>query len=67
MHCRRPYTPDAETLRAMSVTDPRAHLKALYDTDGPDGVRARIRLGGIESRTALTPGDFNQLVDATRI
>ena len=57
-------------LRELRCTDggadPVALLKSLYDGSGPDGVRARVRLGGIESLTALGPGEFNTIVDQAR-
>src|SRR5688572_22202444 len=47
MHCRRPYTPEAETLRAMSVTDTEASTLTFYRAVGCDqcnhtGYRGRI-------------------------
>lgn len=34
MHCRRPYTPDAETLRAMNVSDAEAPMLTFYRAVG---------------------------------
>jgi type IV pilus assembly protein PilB len=47
MHCRRPYTPDAETLRAMSVTEMEAATLTFYRAVGCDqcnhtGYRGRV-------------------------
>jgi type IV pilus assembly protein PilB len=47
MHCRRPYTPDAETLRAMSVTEADAATLTFYHAVGCDhcnhtGYRGRV-------------------------
>jgi type IV pilus assembly protein PilB len=47
MHCRRPYTPDAETLRAMSVTEQEAATLTFYRAVGCDqcnhtGYRGRV-------------------------
>jgi hypothetical protein len=42
--------------------DPRVALKALYDSEGITGRDARLRLG-IESLSAVTPGEFNSMVD----
>src|SRR5688572_31330794 len=47
MHCRRPYTPEAETLRAMSVTDTEASTLTFYRAVGCDqcnqtGYRGRV-------------------------
>jgi type IV pilus assembly protein PilB len=46
-HCRRPYTPDAETLRAMSVSDAEAATLTFYRAVGCDqcnhtGYRGRV-------------------------
>ncbi len=46
-HCRRPYTPDADTLRAMSVTDEEAATLTFYRAVGCDhchhtGYRGRV-------------------------
>jgi type IV pilus assembly protein PilB len=47
MHCRRPYTPDGETLRAMSVTEQEAATLTFYRAVGCDqcnhtGYRGRV-------------------------
>ena len=47
MHCRRPYTPDAETLRAMSLTEAEASAVTFYRAVGCDqcnqtGYRGRV-------------------------
>ena len=47
MHCRRPYTPDAETLRAMSVSEAEAATITFYRAVGCDqcnqtGYRGRV-------------------------
>ena len=47
MHCRRPYTPDAETLRAMSVSDAEAATITFYGAVGCEhcnqtGYRGRV-------------------------
>jgi type IV pilus assembly protein PilB len=47
MHCRRPYTPDAETLRAMSVSDAEASTLTFYRAVGCEhcnhtGYRGRV-------------------------
>jgi type IV pilus assembly protein PilB len=47
MHCRRPYTPDAETLRAMSISDSEASTQTFYRAVGCDqcnhtGYRGRV-------------------------
>ena len=47
MHCRRPYTPDPETLRAMSVTETEAAILTFYRAVGCDqcshtGYRGRV-------------------------
>ena len=47
MHCRRPYTPDAETLRAMSVTETEAATLTFYRAVGCEqcnhtGYRGRV-------------------------
>jgi type II secretory ATPase GspE/PulE/Tfp pilus assembly ATPase PilB-like protein len=47
MHCRRPYTPDAETLRAMSVSETEASTITFYRAVGCDqcnntGYRGRV-------------------------
>ena len=47
MHCRRPYTPDAETLRAMSVSESEAATLTFYHAVGCDhcnhtGYRGRV-------------------------
>ena len=47
MHCRRPYTPDAETLRAMSVSEAEAATITFYHAVGCDqcnqtGYRGRV-------------------------
>jgi type IV pilus assembly protein PilB len=47
MHCRRPYTPDAETLRAMSVSETEAATLTFYRAVGCDqcnhtGYRGRV-------------------------
>jgi type IV pilus assembly protein PilB len=47
MHCRRPYVPDAETLRAMSVTEAEAAGITFYRAVGCDhcnqtGYRGRV-------------------------
>ena len=36
MHCRRPYTPDQETLRAMSITEAEAGTLTFYRAVGCD-------------------------------
>ncbi len=46
-HCRRPYTPDADTLRAMSITDAEAATLTFYRAVGCDhchhtGYRGRV-------------------------
>ena len=46
-HCRRPYTPDPETLRAMSVTEAEAATITFYHAVGCDhcnqtGYRGRV-------------------------
>jgi type IV pilus assembly protein PilB len=46
-HCRRPYTPDSETLRAMSVSDAEAGTLTFYRAVGCDqcnhtGYRGRV-------------------------
>jgi type IV pilus assembly protein PilB len=46
-HCRRPYTPDPETLRAMSVTEAEAGTTTFYRAVGCDqcnhtGYRGRV-------------------------
>jgi type II secretory ATPase GspE/PulE/Tfp pilus assembly ATPase PilB-like protein len=46
-HCRRPYTPDPETLRAMSVTEQEASTLTFYRAVGCDqcnetGYRGRV-------------------------
>jgi type IV pilus assembly protein PilB len=46
-HCRRPYTPDGETLRAMSVTEAEAARQTFYRAVGCDqcnhtGYRGRV-------------------------
>ena len=47
MHCRRPYTPDPETLRAMSVSETEADTLTFYRAVGCDqcnhtGYRGRV-------------------------
>ena len=47
MHCRRPYTPDAETLRAMSVSEVEASTLTFYRAVGCEqcnhtGYRGRV-------------------------
>ncbi len=47
MQCRRPYTPDSETLRAMSVSEPEAATLTFYRAVGCDqcnhtGYRGRV-------------------------
>jgi type IV pilus assembly protein PilB len=47
MHCRRPYTPDAETLRAMSVSETEAATLTFYRAVGCEqcnhtGYRGRV-------------------------
>jgi hypothetical protein len=47
MHCRRPYTPDPETLRAMSITETEAGQITFYRAVGCDqcnhtGYRGRV-------------------------
>ena len=47
MHCRRPYTPDPETLRAMSVSDAEAATITFYRAVGCEhcnhtGYRGRV-------------------------
>jgi type IV pilus assembly protein PilB len=47
MHCRRPYTPDTETLRAMSVSETEAATITFYRAVGCDqcnqtGYRGRV-------------------------
>ena len=47
MHCKRPYTPDAETLRAMSVTEAEAATLTFYRAVGCEqcnhtGYRGRV-------------------------
>jgi type IV pilus assembly protein PilB len=47
MHCRRPYTPDAETLRAMSIGETEASTLTFYRAVGCDqcnhtGYRGRV-------------------------
>jgi hypothetical protein len=46
-HCKRPYTPDAETLRAMNVTEAEAATQTFYRAVGCDhcnhtGYRGRV-------------------------
>jgi len=46
-HCKRPYTPDPETLRAMSVSEPEAATLTFYRALGCDhcnhtGYRGRV-------------------------
>ena len=47
MHCRRPYTPDTETLRALSITETEAATITFYRAIGCDhcnhtGYRGRV-------------------------
>ena len=55
-HCKQPYTPEGETLRAMSVTDVEAATLTLYRAVGCDqcnqtGYRGRVGIYEIMSVT----------------
>ena len=56
MHCRRPYTPDQETLRAMSISDAEAATLTFYRAVGCDqcnhtGYKGRVGIYEIMSVT----------------
>jgi type IV pilus assembly protein PilB len=75
MQCRRPYTPDSETLRAMSVSDAEASTLTFYRAVGCDhcnhtGYRGRVGIYEIMNvsdklrRLIANRGNEAQLRDA---